>query len=332
MYLAIIMAISLSFSFTLYKLSMREFDRGFRRQDELVSRLPPTEFLPRSFLRQIAASRETAAKEAQERILSELLLANVAIFVLGGGLSYFLARRTLEPIEQAHTSLEQFTADASHELRTPIAAMKSEIEVALLQPKLTTSEAKQVLVSSLEELDRLTELTAGLLSIARLEDNPVDLKAHQLEPIITSAISKVEVLAKQKNVTFATEISNKKLSCIANRQSLLEVLVILLDNAVKYSHANSVVEVKTRKTKDVVEVSVIDYGIGISPEDLPRVFDRFYRVDTSRSQQNSKGHGLGLAIAKQLIERQNGTIKITSQHNQSTKVTVCLKIKSEARI
>jgi signal transduction histidine kinase len=320
------MAISLCFSVTLYSLSMREFDRGFRRQDELINRIPAGNFLPPAFQRQFVQSRETAASEAKSRILSELFLVNVAIFLLGGGLSYFAARKTLEPIEEAHQSLERFTADASHELRTPIAAMKSEIEVALLQPKLKVSEAKEVLASNLEELDRLTALTSGLLSIARLEDSNLEIKSQPLEPIIKKALSKVAVLASEKSITFKTELSAKKPNVKADYPSLLESLVILLDNAIKYSPEGTAVEVKTRQKNDQTIISVVDHGIGITPEDLPHVFDRFYQADASRSQQNTKGHGLGLAIAKQLIERQNGTVAITSKPNQSTTATVTLPI------
>lgn len=324
MYLAIVMAISLSFSLTLYNLSMREFDRGFRRQDELIGRIPVDGFFPPNFQRRFIQSRETAAEEAKARILSELILANVAILVLGGGLSYFLARRTLEPIEEAHQSLERFTADASHELRTPIAAMRSEVEVALMQPKLKVAEAKEVLQSNLEELDRLTQLTSGLLSLARLEDDTLDVKNQAVEPILKTAVEKVSATSKQRNISFAVEVSGDKLSAKADKASLLESLVILLDNAIKYSPAGSRVEIKARRKKDRVVISVIDHGRGIKPKDLPYVFDRFYRADISRSRQETSGHGLGLAIAKQLIERQGANISLTSTLGQSTTATITL--------
>ncbi len=324
MYLAIVMAISLSFSLTLYNLSMREFDRGFRRQDELIGRIPVDGFFPPNFQRRFIQSRETAAEEAKARILSELILANVAILMLGGGLSYFLARRTLEPIEEAHQSLERFTADASHELRTPIAAMRSEVEVALMHPKLKVAEAKEVLQSNLEELDRLTQLTSGLLSLARLEDDTLDVKNQAVEPILKTAVEKVSATSKQKNISFAVEVSGDKLSAKADKASLLESLVILLDNAIKYSPAGSTVEIKARRKKDRVVISVIDHGRGIKPKDLPYVFDRFYRADISRSRQETSGHGLGLAIAKQLVERQGANISLTSTLGQSTMATITL--------
>lgn len=321
-YLAIIMAISLCFSITLYSLSMREFDRGFRRQDEIINRLPPAEFLPRTFQQQIIASRETAAREAKSRIVSELFLVNVAIALLGGGLSYFLARKTLEPIEEAHKSLERFTADASHELRTPIAAMKSEIEVALLQPKLTISEAKVLLSSSLEELDRLTFLADGLLAIARHEERPLELKSQALLPAVESATKQLKNSANVKSISIKLTV-DVQLSATFDQQGLREVMIILIDNAIKYSYEKSTVYITARTQKDKVLISVKNHGVGIEPKDIPHVFERFYRADASRSQI-TRGHGLGLSIAKQLIESQQGSIAISSKPAKTTVATVSL--------
>lgn len=322
LYLAILMFISLSFSTALYGLSMREFDRGFRRQEELINDIPPTGFFPGNFQRQITLSRQTAAREARSRILGQLILANVAILLFGGGLSYFLARKTLQPIEDAHNSLEQFTADASHELRTPIAAMRSEIEVALMQPKLRTSEVKELLNSNLEELDRLTVLTDNLLAIARHEEKPLELKNQALLGIVEGAVAQLESAAKEKNIVVTVDV-DAQIKAIFDQHSLREVLVILLDNAMKYSIKNSSVKIKARTSKESVALSVTDHGIGIKPEDQEHVFKRFYRADTSRAQ-TTKGHGLGLSIAKQLVERQNGAIELTSKPGKSTTATVIL--------
>lgn len=322
LYLTILMVISFSFSAALYSLAMREFDRGFRRQTEFINQLPPEEFLPPSFQRQFVASRNILVREAKTRIISELLFVNIAILFLGGGLSYYLAKRTLEPIEDAHTSLERFTADASHELRTPIAAMKSEIEVALLQPKLKVSETKELLRSNLEELDRLTLLTDGLLAIARHEEKPLELKSQPLVTVAEEAFSQIKAAAKEKDITVAVDIDTQ-LKATFDKQSLREVLVILLDNAVKYSRSKSTVEMQAKTKKEGVAITIIDHGIGIKPEDLPHVFERFYRAEVSRSQA-TKGHGLGLAIAKQLLKRQGATVTLASQPGKITTATVIL--------
>ncbi|MFO0971643.1 MAG: HAMP domain-containing sensor histidine kinase [Candidatus Saccharimonadales bacterium] len=315
---------SLLFSVALYNFATREFDRGSQRQEEIVNRLPPPGLIYPNFQRRLLESRETVVREAKERILGQLIITNIVVFILGGGLSYLLARKTLEPIEEAHKALEQFTADASHELRTPIAAMKSEIEVALLQPKLKTGEAKGLLHSNLEELDRLTLLTDGLLSIARHEEKPLEVKNQELLLPITAAVSQLGNVAKEKEITIDLDVDSQ-IKASFDRHSLQEVMIILLDNAIKYSPNGSKVELRARTKKDAVIISVLDYGIGIKAEDLEHVFKRFYRADSSRAQ-TTKGHGLGLSIAKQLIERQNGTIHITSKPNEPTAAVISVPV------
>ncbi len=323
-YLLILMVISLFFSVTLFTVSAHEIDRGLRRQDTFFESQPIRGFAPNSALQeQFIASRETAAKDAKNRVLVSLVLINVIILLLGGGVSYVLARRSLRPIEEAHQSLEQFTADASHELRTPIAAMRSEIEVALMQPKLTIKEAKTVLSSNLEELETLTQLTSGLLSIARLEENSVVTSVQKVEPIIQTAIKRLEQKAKLQNIKVHPAFT-AGLTVRANAESLSEALSTILDNAIKYSSPKSSIDVTTSKSKQHTIIKIKDYGIGIQPDDLPHVFERFYRADTARSKAGAGGHGLGLAIARQLIEHQNGTISITSTPKKTTVVTVTL--------
>lgn len=323
LYLAILMVISLAFSTALYSLAMREVTGGLRRQNQVIEdRLPPDTYLPPSLERLLNQRRNEVIIEARNRILSELFLANVAILFLGGGISYVLARKTIEPIEQAHQSLEQFTADASHELRTPIAAMKSEIEIALLQPKLKMSEVRGLLSSNLEELDKLTLLTEGLLQIARLEELPLNIISQPLQPLIEAAVKNVLPEAKKKEITINQILSDSPDTVIADSHSLVEVLVILLDNSIKYSAKSADVEVSIGSKKDQTIIQVIDHGMGIKAEDLPHVFKRFYRADASRSETN--GHGLGLAIASRLVEAQNGTLTLSSVPSKITTATIVL--------
>jgi len=318
------MSISLVFSATLYTLSVRELDRGFHRQDGFIDRFPnEASLLPPSFQRQFAESREVATQEAKARLLANLFVATLAIFVLAGGLSYALARRSLEPIEQSHRALEQFTADASHELRTPIAAMKSEIEVALLQPKLSTKEVKQLLASNLEEIDSLTLLTANLLSLARLEESSLHIKSQAIKPVLEASVKKVRPMARKSDIKIELT-ADRTLKGVFDSVALTEVLVILLDNAIKYGAAGSLVRVFSAAHKESISISVENSGPGIDANDLPYVFDRFYQSDRSRAKQHNAGHGLGLSIAKQLVDRQSGSISIASQPDKTTVVTIRL--------
>lgn len=197
-YLLIIMLISLFFSITLYSLSAHEFDRGFRSQDVLFDDEQLSRPISNGFQKRFIESRDEASREAKVRVLAGLAIINIVILFVGGGLSYVLARRSLEPIEEAHRVLERFTADASHELRTPIAAMKTEIEVALMQPNLSIKDAKISLRSNLEEIDSLTELTSGLLSLARQEEGLLDLHTCQVKSIVMDAVDKIQPIAKLK--------------------------------------------------------------------------------------------------------------------------------------
>ncbi|MCA9308933.1 HAMP domain-containing histidine kinase [Candidatus Saccharibacteria bacterium] len=320
LYLVIIMVISLFFSAIVYTLTSRELDRGFRRQN--MSLVDPIDDSPMAdFRRQLASGRADLLDDAESRVLGNLILINLLVLVVGGGLSYLFAKQSLEPIEKAHKSLEQFTADASHELRTPIAAMKSEIEVALLQKKLSASEAKKVLESNLEELNTLTDLTDGLLQLARLEDDSITLTPVKIEPVISQAIKRVSGIAQKREISFEQDARSEIVR--GHRSSLIEVFTIVLDNAVKYADEKSVVQIASQKQGNTIHISVTSTGPTIGKDDLDNIFNRFYRADTSRSKRNTKGCGLGLAIAKNLIERQGGTIQISSKAGKTT-VTVSL--------
>lgn len=323
-YLAIILGISLWFSANLFQLSVREFERGIQRQDELIGRYAPDDILPLNLRRSFEQTRRQTILEARARIINQLAAANLVILILGGGLSYFLARKTLEPIEASHAALERFTSDASHELRTPIAAMKSEIEAALLQPKLSAKESRALLQSNLEELDQLTALTNNLLSLARQEQTPTLITQQPLLPIIENTVKKVSEQAKEKSITVEQTVNPNNLTVSANYAQLSECLLVLIDNAIKYSPPKSSILLTARSKGKQTIISMVDHGQGISKQDLPHIFDRFYRGDQARSKQTVAGHGLGLAIAKQLVEQQNGSLSVVSQVGKSTTATITL--------
>lgn len=326
-YLLIIMTISFLFSATLYSLSARELDRGFRRQGSFINDYPDDDLrLPPNFQRQLIKNRSEVASEAKAHILGNLIVANLGILLVSGILSYIFARVSLKPIEQSHQALEQFTADASHELRTPLAAMKSEIEVLLMQQKITDKQARHVLESNLEEIDSITNLTSGLLSLARLEENQLKVDSHMLELLLQNATRKVEPLASNKNIKIVFGLSSKLQKIKVDKTSFIEVLVILLDNAIKYSDDNSQVLVESKVRKDQVLISIKDFGQGIDKADLPFVFDRFYRSDKHRTKKDHKGHGLGLSIAKQLLEKQHCQVTIRTKKGEYTQVEITAPI------
>ena len=321
LYLLIIMTISVFFSTSIYRLAAHEFGRGYRMQTIVLDDQPFE--VPVPLQQRLNTSRQELIEEAQSHLLSSLLFTNIAILLIGGVLSFLFARKTLEPIEKAHQSLEQFTSDASHELRTPLAAMKSEIEVALMQPKLSASDAREVLKSNLEEVDALTKLSSNLLSLARLEEPNLEVVVCNVEQAIAAALKKVAPQRERRSVTLTNHTSKQKLEVFADKAAFEEALVILLDNAIKYSPEGGVVQINASQQKNAVLVSVRDEGVGIKIADQAKIFERFYQADTARSRDN-EGHGLGLAIAKSLIERQSGSIRVKSVEGKGSTFTIVL--------
>jgi signal transduction histidine kinase len=318
LYVAVLALICLFFSVNLYRVSTTELDAGLRQETVYLQNAP--QFggaIDNSFL----AKRDFQFNEAKQRILLGLIELDLFILILGGVGSYFLARRTVRPIEEAHNAQVRFTADASHELRTPLAAMRSEIEVALRDRKLTTIQAKQLFESNLEELQRLTGLTDSLLKLARDAEVP-KFTTVSLAGVVVDAVVNVTKAATEKNITLKTSGTTVKVK--ADRSSLTQLIMILLDNAIKYSPTGTIVTVETALTDATVMIRIADQGTGIAPADLPHIFERFYRADQSRSQAQVPGYGLGLAIAKQLAELHHGSLSVESTPGQGSIFTIQL--------
>lgn len=325
LYLAIIMLISLFFSVSIYQLSTNELSRGLRGPVPTLERGQMGGLLP-EFREALRQDRELAYSEAKNRVFQRLVFINAIILVAAGFLSYYLALRTLRPIEKVNESLERFTADASHELRTPISAMQSEIEVALLDPKLKLSETKEILKSNLEELARLTTLSDGLLKLAREGSNNLPRKMVELDKLIKNSTKSLEPAAKKKSITIIVS-KPKKLSIVANESSLSEALNIILDNAIKYSPEKSEINIGLSRSQKVVTISVKDQGVGIKAEELPHIFDRFYRSDYSRTKSEAHGYGIGLAIANNIVQMHKGTIQVMSKPGAGSTFSIVLPVK-----
>lgn len=319
-YLAIIMAISIFFSALLYQVSVGELREGLRRQVSAIQQLPRFQaFIQPGELRALEA--EQLARGTQ-RIVNNLFVTNLVILVLAGAGSFILARRTLRPIEEAMETQSRFTADASHELRTPLTAMRTEIEVALRSQKTSKADLEKLLSSNLEEVGRLQGLADRLLQLARQETKAnLEFNHLSLAEIADYAISNVSAQATKKKISLSNEIGEH--TVFGNYEYLTDLFTILLDNAVKYSRTSGNVELTAKGTRQVT-VSIKDDGAGIRASDLPHVFDRFYRSDTSRSKQGVDGYGLGLAIAKQIVELHGGSISLQSQPQKGTVATITL--------
>jgi two-component system sensor histidine kinase CiaH len=316
-YLVIIMALSIGCSLALYNVSSTDLENNIRR------RLPLSvnELLSPQDVRDLARLRSRQLDTDLNHLKSNLISFNILVFLVGGGASYLLARRTLEPLEQSLDAQKRFTSDASHELRTPLTAMQAEIEVALRDQKLSKAQAVELLQSNLEEVEKLRNLSDGLLNLAQ-HQKPAQLSAVNLKLAVNDALKRVEKTATDKNITIADH--TKEMTLKTDNYSLSELLVILIDNAIKYSPKGSKIQLSSARYSKTGRISVRDEGIGIKATELPHIFDRFYRSDTSRSKSQADGYGLGLAIAKKIADSLEGSIEVKSAPDKGSTFTISL--------
>ena len=318
-YVLIIMIISGLFSLAAFQNLSSELARSFRafRRTQLTTPL----FDSTIPLYDIRADQDLF-DDARNRIALELAITNVFILIVSGGASYFLAGKTLKPIEKMMEEQKRFVSDASHELRTPLTAMKTEIEVALREKKMSSREARLMLLSNLEEVNKMQALSNYLLSLNKYQNNSAatQMEIVDLQKIINKAVDQVMSKAMDKNIRITKDLDKSFMK--GNELSLIELIVIFLDNAIKYSHNNSEILVSNRNEGTMKTIAITDNGIGIADKDIKHIFDRFYRADTSRSKFRAEGYGLGLSIAKSIIELHKGKIEVKSQENKGTTFTI----------
>lgn len=256
--------------------------------------------------------------EARKGLLSDLAILNVSILFLSAWVGFFLAGRTLNPIKQMIDNQSRFLADASHELKTPLTSLRTENEIFLRSKKKTLKSSEEILKSNLEEVIRLQNLTNNLMELSTLEKaaGKIPFERLNLERVIDNAVLKVSKLAKDKNVSIVKK--GKKIFLLGNEKSLEELLVILLDNAIKFSKNNTKVNIAGSLRDKMVFVKIEDQGIGISEGDLEHIFDRFFRADKSRNTSKTPGFGLGLSIAREIVSLHGGQIYAKSSKKGST--------------
>lgn len=316
-YLLILMATSLLFSGAIYQLTTMEL--GARLENFQNKLQVESVFMPRP----LDALRTAEAAESQSHIIIVLLYANVLILLVGGVISYLLARRTLRPIEIAHEAQSRFTSDASHELRTPLASMKTELEVALRDPKTTKKDLELILRSNLEEVEKLSKLSEMLLNLSRLDHDKLERSAVDLADVTHDVLSRFGRPKKR------IALSSSKQSIVeGNEAAIIELVMILVDNALKYSPEDSYVDITITRNNRFVTFVIQNTGAGIDPAKLPYIFDRFYRADTSRTKQSKQGFGLGLSLAKKIVELHNGELRVSSKPGAITTFTFSLPVSS----
>ena len=324
-YLLILMSISFSFSLIIYQGICAEIDRFSQSQKlRIERRLQENNYLPQD--PPIRFFDPDLIADAKHRLFLSLIIVNGGIFFIVGFLSYFLAGKTLRPIQEMIEEQNRFISDASHEFRTPLTALKSSLEVNIRDKNLSIEDAKKIMSESIKDVNNLQMLSDSLLQLSQYEKPKMNIQFEKisLKQLINESIKKIEVLAKNKNIKIKNTVINGNLK--GDKYGLTDLFVILLDNAIKYSKEKSVVVISTKKIDHSVSISIEDNGIGIDKKDIPHLFDRFYRSDLARSKKKVNGYGLGLSIAKKIVDQHKGSIKIISKVKKGTTVTIVLPI------
>jgi heavy metal sensor kinase len=228
----------------------------------------------------------------------------------------------LDRLDKSFTSQRRLIEDLSHEIKTPLSIIKGEIEVARKKIR-TTREYEEILESNLEEINRIIIIAENLLLISRFESKVVKLNPQQiiLNNLLSDIINDIRIIALEKNIKI--DLSMQKNVIINCDQNQIKSLFLnLIDNAIKYTDKNGIIKFSLTKVNNFAKIEITDSGIGIPEDDLPYIFDRFYR--TLRSNNKEKGFGLGLSIAKSIVDMHHGKIQVSSKYNKGTTVTIQL--------
>lgn len=276
-----------------------------------------------SALRPIARIVETTRSIAHSRSFSRRVEASPYRDEVGHLIETFNAM--LASLEDAYRAQQRFVADASHELRAPLTAIQGNLELLRRHPEMTASEREEALAEARREADRLTHLVADLLVLARADAGiQLNRRAVDLDVILLEAFRTGRQLTRGQ-VLELESVEPAQVAGDADR--LTQLVLILLDNAIRYTPSPGRITLGLRRTDHTVEILVQDTGVGIGPEDLPRVFERFYRADPARSR-DAGGTGLGLPIARWIAEQHRGDLSLRSEPGRGTTATIRLPLLS----
>ena len=323
-YLLIIMAITFSFSAAAYRSTTRQMERALEMQERRVKNrffnIPNPPFPPNEPI-----IDKEIVKQIEKETLTRLLLINVLILIGAGIPGYWLAGKTLKPIEEMAEKQKKFTVDAAHELKTPLTAMKTNLEVNLRDKNLDLKKAKTVLEGTINDIDSLTLLTNSLILQSKYQNYKNGKRdSINLKESAQNVIAKLEPIAKEKKIKINLDADEIKTQ--GDENFVRELLTILVDNAIKFSKKEGKIEISIKAKNNWAQISVKDNGIGIDEKDIPYIFDRFYKADTSRSKNEAPGFGLGLSIAKEIVEAHKGKISVKSKKGTGTEFLIKLPL------
>ena len=274
------------------------------------------------------------------QLILDLILGASLTLICVAAIGWLLSGLAIAPVRESYSRLKQFTADASHELRNPIATIQTNVQVALAEPDIEPQQHQQLQV--IERLTRrLGRLVDDLLFLARQDSGIVQQQWVDvpLDALLIEVIEEQLAIALTQNLSLCLEIidspdTENNFTVLGDWDQLARLFTNLVSNAVQYTPSGGEIEVelqlaaKNKRNSSAInsalQIKVTDTGIGISPEALPHLFDRFYRADPARTHRSAAGSGLGLAIAKAIVENHRGQIRIDSQVDRGTAVTVTI--------
>ncbi|HOV27057.1 MAG TPA: HAMP domain-containing sensor histidine kinase [Pseudobacteroides sp.] len=269
--------------------------------------------------------------QPEEQMLKNLLtiIISIGIFtvIVTFISSFFTANKALIPIKKSWQRQKDFVADASHELRTPLAVVQTNLEL-VMSNKEDTIESQLCWLDNIKaENARMTNLVNDLLFIARSDSNEaqIEMSNFPLDIVCKETIMSFRLLCENKNIEIFEDIK-PDVNFYGNEARIKQLITILADNAIKYTPPGGYIKISLRQLDTSVQIVVSDTGIGIPQEHQSKIFERFYRVDSSRSSE-SGGSGLGLSIAKIIVNEHNGHINVTSAPNRGSQFSVTLPLK-----
>ncbi|OXT07385.1 two-component sensor histidine kinase [Thermoanaerobacterium thermosaccharolyticum] len=267
----------------------------------------------------------TMYKKTLYQLLITLLSVGIIMLFIIFIISLYFANRAIEPIVETWERQKQFVADASHELKTPISIINANYDVLLANREETIESQLKWLDYIKIGTDRMTKLINDLLSLAKMDDLRFEIQKvpFNMSDAVNDVILSMEAVAAEKDIKLIRSIE-PDIIVKSDPERIKQVISILFDNAVKYTDKKGQIEISLTKSKRHVTFSIKNSGKGIAKQDLPKIFDRFYRADSSRTHDTGS-YGLGLSIAKTIIERLGGEIYAESVENEYTTFTFTLE-------
>ncbi|MBP7700600.1 HAMP domain-containing histidine kinase [Candidatus Woesebacteria bacterium] len=333
-YVIIIMTISAMFSFVIYRGIIGNIQASFKSAEIRFENNGGMRAAKKLFDingQNIEVSKEELHNlfleeldQARKNIIFYLLILNIVILILSSLIGFYLAGKTLMPIENIIQEQKRFIADASHELKTPLTSLKTSIEVSIRSGKLP-KDIKKLFQYNLEDVEALNKLIDKLLNLSSLETKTPVFDNVDIKDAIQTAYRRVKHQADKKKIKI--NINTKNYQLFGDYLSLTELFTIFLDNGIKYSQENGFISVDVALIKNYLLITIKDNGIGINNKYLPNIFDRFYRIDSARTHTSNKGYGLGLSMAKKIVENHHGKISVASELTKGTEFKIRLPLK-----